>query len=88
MADDPGTAPVEPRRRGMDRVRATSFRISNRLNRITKVYLGPAQVDEGGRANTVQPLTSSPCPACGRPMAEHELERTPGAKARFYCPED
>jgi hypothetical protein len=71
----------------MDRMRALSFRISGRLNRITRVYLGPAQVDEGARANTVQPLSSSPCPICGKPMADHDLERTPGAKARFYCPE-
>lgn len=88
MPDDTGAAAPDQPRRGMDRVRATSFRISNRLNRITKIYLGPAQVDQGGRANAVQPLTSSPCPSCGRPMAEHDLERTPGAKARFYCPED
>jgi len=72
---------------GMDRVRALSFRISGRLNAITRVYLGPAQVDEGGRANVVQPLSSSPCPICAKPMADHDLERTPGAKARFYCPE-
>ena len=71
----------------MDRVRAVSFRISARLNKVTKVYLGPAQVDTGGRANAVQPLSESPCPVCGRPMAEHDLERTTGAKARFYCPE-
>ena len=84
MPDD--TAEGRPRARGMDRVRAASFRISDRLNKVTKVYFGPAQVDEGGRANAVQPLSGSPCPACGRPMSEHDLERTPGAKARFYCP--
>ena len=95
MPDEPdpdaaadASASSRERPRGMDRVRATSFRISARLNRITRVYLGPAQVDQGGRANAVQPLSSSPCPVCGRPMTEHDLERSPGAKARFYCPQD
>lgn len=86
MPNDPAGGSARPG--GMDRVRAASFRISSRLNRITRVYLGPAQVDEGGRANAVQPLSSSPCPICGKPMADHDLERAPGAKARFYCPED
>ncbi len=83
-----GPAGDAPRASGMDRLRAVSFRISGRLNRITRVYLGPAQVDQGGRATPVQPLSSAPCPMCAKPMADHDLERTPGAKARFYCPED
>jgi hypothetical protein len=70
----------------MDGLRALPFRISGRLNRMTRGYLGPAQVGTGRRATTVQPLSSSPCPGCGHPMLDHDLERTPGAKSRFYCP--
>ena len=94
MPDDPAVSGSDvptgapPGAGGMSRVRAASFRISGRLNKLTRVYFGPAQVDQGGRANAVQPLSSSPCPICAKPMADHDLERTPGAKARFYCPED
>jgi hypothetical protein len=74
-------------RSGLSRFQAFSFRVSDRLNRITKVYLGPAQVGTERPTTEVKPLTSSPCPLCGRPMAEHDLVRSDSERQRFYCPE-
>jgi hypothetical protein len=71
----------------MDRVRARAFRISDRLNRASVSYLGPAQHGNFQPEGTeVKPLSDRPCPACGQPMSRHDLVRTDDARQRFYCP--
>ena len=82
-ADEPVTAPVARK----DRARARAFRISDRLNRISKIYLGPAQFGGFRRGGTeVKPLTDRPCPACGSPMSAHDLVHSDSGRQRFYCP--
>jgi hypothetical protein len=71
----------------LTRAQAFAFRISGRLNKITRLYLGPAQVGRERRATEIKPLTSSPCPLCGRPMSEHDLVHSDTGRQRFYCPE-
>ena len=84
MTEEPSTP---EQRSGLTRFQAFSFRVSDRLNKITKVYLGPAQVGTDRPATEVKPLTSSPCPLCGQPMSEHDLVRSESERQRFYCPE-
>jgi len=71
----------------MDRVRARAFRITDRLNRVSVPYLGPAQLGDFQHEGTeVKPLSDRPCPVCGQPMSRHDLVRTDDARQRFYCP--
>ena len=70
----------------LTRAQAFAFRVSDRLNKVTRLYLGPAQVGRERRATEVRPLTSSPCPLCGRPMSEHDLVHSDTGRQRFYCP--
>jgi hypothetical protein len=70
----------------LTRAQAFAFRVSDRLNAITKLYLGPAQVGRERRATEVRPLTTSPCPLCGQPMSAHDLVHSDTGRQRFYCP--
>jgi formamidopyrimidine-DNA glycosylase len=77
----------EPTQSRMDRVRARAFRITDRLNRASVSYLGPAQHGNFQPEGTeVKPLTDTPCPICGQPMSRHDLVRSHDARQRFYCP--
>ena len=77
----------EPTPSRMDRFRARAFRISDRLNRASVSYLGPAEHGNFKPEGTeVKPLTDRPCPVCGQPMSRHDLVRTDDARQRFYCP--
>ena len=60
----------------------------NRWNRFTYNFSGAAQVGTGGRSErALQPPTEHTCPMCGRPMAEHEIERGNGrTPTRIHCP--
>jgi hypothetical protein len=86
MADDadPTGAP-EPAPRG---ARALVYRVTDRLNRMTRVYLGPAQVGEERRPTVVTPIEqqSTPCPSCGQPFSQHELVHSESGRQRLYCP--
>ena len=70
-----------------ERSRAWAYRVSDRLGRLSKIYLGPAQF--GGfrpEGTTVRPLSDKPCPACGLPLAAHDLVHSDTGRQRFYCP--
>jgi hypothetical protein len=47
--------------------------------------LGPAQVSPPGDPPTAGPPARAVCPACGRPMAEHQVDRR-GNHNRVTCP--
>jgi len=92
-SDDDGAPGPDPTPAGEDhdgprrtRAQAFAFRVSDRLNKVTRLYLGPAQVGRERRVTEVRPLTSSPCPLCGRPMSEHDLVHSDTGRQRFYCP--
>lgn len=86
MADDASAddGAARPARGG----RALAFRITDRLNRLTRVYLGPAQVGEERRPTVVTPIEkqTAACPACGRPFSEHDLQHSESGRQRLYCP--
>ena len=83
--DDRALASAPARTGGM---RARAFRISDRLNKVSKIYLGPAQFGGFRPGGTeVKPLTDKPCPACGQPMALHNLVHSDSGRQRFYCPD-
>jgi formamidopyrimidine-DNA glycosylase len=72
----------------MDRVRARAFRITDRLNRATIGYLGPAEHGNFKPEGTeVKQLSDKPCPVCHQPMSRHDLVRSDDARQRFYCPD-
>ena len=65
-----------------------AWRLTERLNRFTRRFMGPAQVGESAGATVVpDQLPSTPCAVCGKPLVQHELVRTSDAKMRLYCPE-
>ena len=59
----------------------------NRLNRKLFPYLGPPPL---GPYDQPEPPARerSGCPLCGKPMAEHHIDRSGGADrpTKFYCP--
>ena len=84
--DDAAATSPEPERKG--RGRAFAFRVSDRLNRVTRIYLGPAQVGEERRPTVVTPIEqqTAACPACGQPLSLHELVHSESGRQRLYCP--
>jgi hypothetical protein len=57
----------------------------DRLNRRLLPYIGPPPL---GPYNE-EPLTSThakPCPICGKPMADHDVERRADRPTQLYCP--
>ena len=61
----------------------------NRLNRIFFHFTGPAQVGIGvGRTEAEYVPPADPtCPICGKPMADHRVERgTATVPTRVHCP--
>lgn len=90
MDDDHGhEAADDATTRRADRARARAFRISDRLNRISKIYLGPAQFGGFRPGGTeVKPLSDRPCPACSAPMSQHDLVHSDNGRQRFYCPDN
>jgi len=76
----------EPERQG--RGRAVAFRVTDRLNRVTRIYLGPAPVGEERRPTVVTPIEqqAAACPACGQPLSQHELVRSESSRQRLHCP--
>jgi hypothetical protein len=59
----------------------------NRLNRRLFPYLGPPPL--GPYDQPAPPAAPAQgCPLCGKPMAEHEFDRSGGADrpTKFYCP--
>ena len=66
-----------------------AWRLTERLNRFARRFMGPAQVGERAGATVVpDQLPSSPCAVCGKPLVQHDLVRTSDAKMRLYCPTD
>lgn len=67
---------------------ALAWRITDRLNDVTRRFLGPAQLgDYTPPAPGTGALPSTPCAKCGRPLDQHDLVRTEQQKMRLYCPE-
>lgn len=55
----------------------------NKLNRVLFPWLGPPPL---GPYDEPAPATTPPlCPLCGKPMADHEIDRS-GIKTQLYCP--
>ncbi len=54
----------------------------NKLNRKLLPYLGPPPLGPYDEP-PVQPVRD--CPLCGKPMADHEIDRS-GIKTQLYCP--
>jgi hypothetical protein len=67
---------------------ALAWRITDRLNDVTRRFLGPAQLGdyEVPKKNDGS-LPATPCAKCGRPLDQHELVRTEHQKMRLYCPD-
>ncbi len=62
----------------------------NLWNRITYSFSGAAQVGvgRGKKEQPYQPPADPRCPICGRPMAQHRIERgTATVPTRVRCPE-
>lgn len=57
----------------------------DRLNRKLRRYIGAPPLGPYNEAPL--PSTSgSPCPLCGKPMSEHEVERREGRPTKVHCP--
>jgi hypothetical protein len=61
---------------------AKIWTITAKLNRFLFPYMGPAQVGPYDDEH----VTVKPCPLCGAPMAEHEIERRDGRPTQLHCP--
>lgn len=68
--------------------RGAVFRVTERLNNLTRRYLGPAQVGEERRPTVVRPLSeqTAACPVCGQPFSRHDLVASDTGRQRLYCP--
>ncbi|XAO67850.1 hypothetical protein AAYO93_16470 [Diaminobutyricibacter sp. McL0608] len=55
----------------------------NKLNRVLFPWLGPPPL--GPYDEPPAPSAPPPCPLCGKPMADHDIDRT-GIKTQLYCP--
>ncbi|WP_232331506.1 hypothetical protein [Agromyces laixinhei] len=61
----------------------------NRLNRIVYTFTGPAQVGIGhGKTEApYEPPANPMCPICGRPMADHVVQRgDANSPTHLICP--
>ncbi len=62
----------------------------NRWNWFTYNFSGAAQVGvgRGKTEDPYQPAADPVCPICGKPMADHRIERgTDRVATRIHCPE-
>jgi hypothetical protein len=60
----------------------------DRLNRRLMPYIGPPPLGPYNEA-PLPPTAAKPCPLCGEPMSEHEIERGEGrVPTRLVCPID
>lgn len=58
----------------------------DRLNGMLMPYIGPPELGPYGQAPPA-PTGPKPCPVCGAPMDEHEIERSGGnTPTRLHCP--
>jgi hypothetical protein len=68
--------------------RGAVLRATERLNNLTRGYLGPAQVGEERRPTVVSPIQeqTAACPRCGNPLSQHDLVPSETGRQRLYCP--
>jgi hypothetical protein len=62
----------------------------SRWNRFFYFFSGPAQVGVGAgkKEAPYTPPENPACPLCGKPLAEHRIERGSSTKStRLHCPE-
>jgi hypothetical protein len=58
----------------------------DRLNRMLLPYIGPPPLGPYGE-DSLPPAGSRPCPLCGQPMDDHQIERGEGrVPTRIHCP--
>lgn len=55
------------------------------MERRLLTFLGPAQLGDAQEAPP-PPVQQAVCPACGRPLAEHRVDRSGGTHNRVTCP--
>ena len=63
-------------------------RIARRLDKGLFPFMGPAQIGAGHPEEPYRPPVAAACPMCGRPMADHVVERSadPARATRLICP--
>ena len=59
----------------------------DRINFALYPYLGPPKLGPYDQA-PLPDATLKPCPLCGAPMAEHDLDRGAGRPTYVRCPSD
>lgn len=57
----------------------------DRLNRTLFPYIGPPPLGPYGEAE-LPSTRAKPCPLCGHPMSEHEIERRENRPTSIHCP--
>lgn len=57
----------------------------DRLNRTLFPYIGPPPLGPYNQA-PLPPTAGKPCPMCGMPMSDHEVERRDGRPTQLHCP--
>ena len=62
--------------------------IARRLDRGLFPFMGPAQIGAGHPEEPYRRPVDAACPICGRPMADHVVERSTGSTraTRLICP--
>jgi hypothetical protein len=62
--------------------------VGNWLNARLFPYLGPpplGPIDRESAESKAERALTGACPLCGRPMSEHEIDRS-GERTQLYCP--
>ncbi|MCJ1696118.1 MULTISPECIES: hypothetical protein [Rathayibacter] len=59
----------------------------NRINRAIYSFTGPAHVGIGRPEEPYVAPADPVCPLCGRPMAQHSIDRS-GERTQLHCPRD
>jgi hypothetical protein len=66
---------------------ALAWRITDKVNDITRKVFGPAQLSDYQPVERSNALPSTPCAACGKPLDTHTLVRSEHERMRLYCPD-
>lgn len=57
----------------------------NKVNRVLFPWIGPPPLGPYDQPAPT-PAAERPCPLCGQPMRDHEIDRS-GPRTQLYCPE-
>ncbi len=61
------------------------LRLAQGLDSLLSNFVGSAQIGPYVPPEAERPRADIPCPSCGRPISEHDTDRT-AAIGRLYCP--